>query len=770
MSWQEAAVRWYAVLVGLTWGWAPLVRLVCSSLADRGATVARPLALLGVVYPAWLFAALGLLPYSTAGLWATLGVGAALGWFVAIRRGLIDRAWLRSLVAAEVVSLAAFAAYVWLRGFTPEILYTEKPMDSAFLAASALTERIPPPDPWFAGEPINYYYLGYLLHGALARMAAVPSTTAFNLALATTFAAALTVAAGLGFDAARPWLSRTRALAAGGLAAFLLVGVGNLYAAVRLLRTPAETLAADWWDKQFGVGWRASRIVCDASRVRNDCEYPHETINEFPFFSFLLGDLHPHVVALPFTLVALTLALGVVLRRRHRSGPLTAGDWMAIGVTGAVAGALYAMNSWDFPTYLVVGGVAVGASVRLASPRSTVVALAVLAGSAILPWSPFFVRFAPPTGGDTSALPGFVRDVPVVPGLLTAVGLHAGERTSIGEFLTIFGVPYALALWLIGTGLLQRRGGVSRPPLPRSIFVFVVPAGVLALLLPAPVLVLCGVPLIGAALLLGREPPTASPRGIATALFALGFTLAIAVELFYIRDAFDSRMNTLFKVYYQVWTLFAVAAALAAVVLWREATPRRLARPAILAFVTVALAAGSVYPALASYRWTEEFSGWDGLDGIAYVGRSHPDELAAIRWVQENAGPDDVVLEAAGCSYQPNGDVPFNRVSAFSGAPTVIGWGNNHQPQWRSGQPSLIAEVPVREADVARIYAEPEGELARRYGVTLLFVGRYEREEVGHLCAVAGAYPAVRSPGYPGHGWEVAFESGDVRVYRRADA
>ena len=47
------------------------------------------------------------------------------------------------------------------------------------------------------------------------------------------------------------------------------------------------------------------------------------TINEFPSFSFILGDLHAHVLALPFTVLALAFALQVALRgpaRRRASG------------------------------------------------------------------------------------------------------------------------------------------------------------------------------------------------------------------------------------------------------------------------------------------------------------------------------------------------------------------------------------------------------------------------------------------------------------------
>lgn len=771
MSWFEASARWYAVLLLLTWGWAPMIRVLCPRLSDRGVLIARPLALLGVVYPSWLAASVGLLPYSTAGLWLTLVLVSIGAWGYGWRRGAIDGAWLRAMAIAEGGFLGVFAAYVWLRGFTPAILNTEKPMDAAFLSSAARTATIPPPDPWFAGEPINYYYLGYLLHGAIARLAGVASTTAFNLALATTVAMTASAAAGVGFNTVRPWLARRRSVVAGALAATLVVLLGNAYAAVRLLRAPTETIAADWWDKAVGVGWRASRIVCDGPRVGNDCPSVDgriaETINEFPFFSFLLGDLHPHVMALPFTLVAMAIALDALLAGRMRtSAAPRRGEWWRVAVAGGVAGSLYALNSWDMPTALLLVSSAVWVGWRGAGPGRRAAAVTLVVLSAIAAWAPFFARFAPPPGGNEAALPGPWRDLPLLSTLLTAVGAHAGERTSVGEFLTLFGVPYLFALWLLGQGWLLHRGsGGGRLGASALLGVPLVAVG---LLLPAPVLILAGLPGIAAVALLGREKAP-SPRTIATALFALGFGLLVLVEIFYIRDVFDNRMNTLFKVYYQVWTLFGVAAALAVVVLWREAWPRRLARPALLVAVTAGAAVGLAYPAVASYRWTDGFANWQGLDGIAYVGEDHPDELAAIRWLRENAQPGDVLLEAAGCSYGPRGDVPFNRASAFSGVPTVIGW-SGHQRQWRRGQADLIAVIPERERDVARAFADPGGDLIDRYGVDLLFVGRYERGGAREACDSAGPYPAVEEAGYPGAGWDTAFAQGDVTIYRRASS
>jgi uncharacterized membrane protein len=251
---------------------------------------------------------------------------------------------------------------------------------------------------------------------------------------------------------------------------------------------------------------------------------------------------------------------------------------------------------------------------------------------------------------------------------------------------------------------------------------------------------------------------------VATGLYALGFALLIGTEFLYIQDLFATRMNTIFKVYYQVWTIFAVATAISIVVLWREIRPRAFARPAVAAFSTVAVLAGLVYPIVASRQWTDHFQEWRGLDGMAYVEGFAPDEVAAIEWLLANAAPDDVILEAAGCSYGYTGGVPHNRASAFTGIPTVIGWGW-HESQWRNGTPEQLAIGP-RQTDVRNLYEEPTESLLDRYDITLLYVGNVERLE-SPRCDSTGPYPAVDSPSFPGPGWEPVFTSGEVAIYRR---
>jgi YYY domain-containing protein len=788
VSWAEAAARWYLVLAAVTWAFFPAVSWLCRALPDRGATLARPIAMLAAVYPAWLLASLHVMPFGAPAVIAVVIVTAVLGWSFVLRRQ-IDRAWLRSLILVDVTSLLLFAAYVWLRGYTPQILGTEKPMDVAFLASSTRAVTIPPPDPWFAGEPINYYYLGYLVHGAIGRLAGVAPEIGFNLALATIFSTTAVAAFGVAWNAVRPWLGPRPAAAGGLLAVFAVAISGNLYAPWRLLQDPSGTASAWWWDSVTGIGWRSSRIVCDGLRVDNRCPFPAtETINEFPFFSFLLGDLHPHLMALPITIVAVCLAWNLALRVLE-PGRASERAWAArVAISGALVGSLYAINAWDLPTFLLLLAVGawIGAGASFIRGSKPVL---LLGASAVAAWLPFLATYVPPTSGATPELPALVAHLPLVSSLVAAVALYRGERTSLIEYLTIFGVPYAFGVALVLMGAARRvipsaavPGGViprnlhegsgqnfasTQRPLQTLLTASVVTI-IPGVLLSAPVIPLCGIPLALAISQL-RASTGISSRWFALLLFSFGWALSIGVELIYVRDVFDDRMNTLFKFYYQTWTLFALATAVTVAVLWKAASGIAWRRTILSAATVTALLAGVAYPTIASYQWTDHFAAWQGLDGLSYGEESDSDDTATIRWLGQHAAPGDIVLEAAGCSYYPFDRLPFNRVAAFTGVPTIIGWGNNHQRQWRAGQPELVAQIDRREADVAAMFADPDSPLFGTYGVTWLFVGEYELGDWRADCETAGPYDVASLLQQSNSGWDEAFRAGDTRIYRRND-
>ncbi len=76
-----------------------------------------------------------------------------------------------------------------------------------------------------------------------------------------------------------------------------------------------------------------------------------DVINEFPAFSFILGDLHPHVLAIPFFLVAIAVALNMFLGGFRGKIDLYVGQ-LHISKTGFflsafMLGGMAFLNTWD---------------------------------------------------------------------------------------------------------------------------------------------------------------------------------------------------------------------------------------------------------------------------------------------------------------------------------------------------------------------------------------------------------------------------------------
>ena len=101
------------------------------------------------------------------------------------------------------------------------------------------------------------------------------------------------------------------------------------------------------------------------------------------------------------------------------------------------------------------------------------------------------------------------------------------------------------------------------------------------------------------------------------------------------------------------------------------------------------------------------------LDGIDYTPRERPADYRGIEWLQQNAGPDAVVLEAVGGAYSD-----YGRVSSATGLPTLLGWAN-HERQWRGERYDELAGT--REQDIREIYntlsTSRARELLEQYGV-----------------------------------------------------
>ncbi len=325
----------------------PIVYRIFPRLADRGYGISRALGLLVTGYFLWLGASVGFLRNDFPGAFGAVLLLSALSLAAGYSRRHETWLWVRqharTILWTEGLFLVTFAGWAVVRAANPEIVATEKPMELAYLNAILQSPRFPPHDPWLSGFAISYYYFGYVLLALMARLTGVSAGLAFNLGNAMWF----------GLTCLGAWSillsllhSREAVLrhAAALLGPLFVVIASNLEALLDVLwsghigwRAAADgTLTSRFWTwldlkdlnspppsppslmpDRFLWWWRASRVVHDKNLVGADIE----VIDEFPFFSFLLADNHPHLLALPFVLLAVAFALQVFLvgpRAQHQ--------------------------------------------------------------------------------------------------------------------------------------------------------------------------------------------------------------------------------------------------------------------------------------------------------------------------------------------------------------------------------------------------------------------------------------------------------------------
>lgn len=378
-----AALIWWLVSVVLGIAAFPAAYRVFDRLPDRGFGLSRALGILGAGYLFWLGGSVGLLR-NDAGA-AVLGVVALGGIAAAASGGRWRESWRwvaenwRTALVFEILFAAAFAWWAFVRANNPEIAHTEKPMELAFLNAILRSDSFPPFDPWLSGHAISYYHFGYILLGFLSRLTGTTSGIAFNLGNALWFALTASGAYSILYNLLSG--SRVRRLAGALLGPLFVLITGNLEGVLEVLHArhvfwragPDGALTSPFWawlnigdlvnpptappswmPERFWVWWQASRVVNDVDL--RGVVVGAGPIDEFPYFSFLLADNHPHLLALPFVLLAIAFALQIFAggaRAELRIGVKRAmPDWLR-GVWLAAALIL-----------LVAAGIRAGATIR----------------------------------------------------------------------------------------------------------------------------------------------------------------------------------------------------------------------------------------------------------------------------------------------------------------------------------------------------------------------------------------------------------------------
>ena len=815
-------VAWLVVMQLMALAILPVALAVFRSLPDRGYLLAKLLGILVVSLVAWTLASLQWMAFSFGAVVVGIGTVALVSCFVLAFTwssfwSFVRERW-RVIAICELVFIVAFLAFVAVRMANPDLWHQwqggEKPMDTAYLNAVLKSSFMPPYDPWYAGGYLNYYYWGQFIVASFIHMTGIDTAVAVNLAVpmffALTVGGAFSVVYNLA-EAARAKLSQRPAhrvpdepslkgasafawspVLAGVAAALFVTVIGNLDGAIQSLENLFSFLLNEPL-REFDF-WRSSRLMPP--------DPPGNEITEFPFFTFLFADLHAHLMAMPFTVLVVGAALAVVLRARDSergSGRLAGMGWgmtdvAQVVVVGITVGALRPLNTWDYPTYLLLSMAAVLLAGVLRNGGLNLLVMVEAAVKGVLIFLIGFLVFLPyHVNYETafSSIEGTTNQTVLWQFLLIA-GLFVFV---IGSFVVTESRSWLFDLgrivWrpfskLVAVPMRLGQSGVTGTHLNRigslRLAPVVVGLGFIGLVVVLKLVEITGstTPFVFALLVLAlatavrivfSSRPDAPQTVFALLLALTAFCIVIGVDIYRIEGDIE-RMNTVFKFYLQVWVLLALASAY---MLWRfwhgrsgslDSLPK--GKKLWLGCLAVLLVCVSVYPVLGTHdRLGVRFAATvpltlDGMafmrDGQEYADRRGPIDLTAdyeaIRWIQQNVEGSPVMLEGVTPTYRWGG-----RVSIYTGLPNIAGW-EWHQEQQRWNYRETVDQ---RIRQVALIYNTPSTQEAldimRKYGVEYVYLGRVERlyyDPTGLAKFDTGLDGAL----------EQVYENRDVRVFR----
>lgn len=686
-------LTWWEMLFLLGLVFMPVTSRMFRGFDDNGWMFSKVLAVAVCGYVQWLLTCLKITPFTgiTCVILTVICCLGSLLYGIKCKNRLPDslpRKQAALVYQEELLYFLVFLFWTYLAGFHPAAHGTEKYMDFGFMQAMMRSTTLPAQDMWYAGKPFNYYYGGQYLAVFLTKLTGTNVEVTYNLMRTMVAAFAFL----LPFSLVRQMLKdklrtgREWSFCLGGILAGMAVSMsGNLHYIIYGIILRLLKIKTDYWFPS------STRYIGFDSAVTGD-----ETIHEFPSYSFVLGDLHAHVINVFLVLTVLGILYSWMKTNSGKS-------WRQreIGLLGLLLGMFLFSNTWDFMIYYVVicGTLLFGNLKRYSSGsfisqalKWSVIQWVELLAAAFLASLPFHLTF----------------ENVMVQGI-GIVKIH----TAFYQFSVLWAFPLLVCVPFV-IGILRRIGTFPEKKF-RSFFSNIKYSDLYGL-----VLVLCAIGLI------------------------------FIPEFVYVRDIYEKtapRANTMFKLTYQAYIMFGIMMAYILVFFTvnrikrcngADSTvmckgllrcPRLQSLTGIIAILVLISTCGYLENAIT--HWFTGFpkrNAYQTLNATNYLETAISDDAAAIRWLNDNVEGQPIILEASGDSYQDYD----NRVSAMTGLPTVLGW-YVHEWLWRND----LEEENQRKEDVQTIYTSSNADqiksLIEKYKISYLFIGSCEYEKYGEI-------------------------------------
>lgn len=705
--------QWWVALLLLGLWFYPLTQLLFSNLIDKGYISSKVVGALILSYLMLLAGTTHILPFSFISLLTILAVTAAIFLFFTRTITLTEILLLfksnwKWVVIEEIFFLLVFALWAYIRGFAPDINGLEKFMDFGFINSIIRSTYFPPKDMWLTPFSINYYYFGHFITAVLTKLSLLPSSHTYNLMIATiaglTFVQSFSLAINL-YSKISKRISFSRFIVVGLLTAVIITFAGNLHTLYTFFKPYQNEYPVPLWQLTF-----SPESFPNSYWYPNATRFIHNTIHEFPIYSWTVSDLHGHVADIPFVLLTLTFIFSLFSRgpRKYNKAIDPQGSFFMrtyhaldrnpirlsqLLISSLLLAVMYMTNAWDGLIYLLLILFIIAyfeflitnnrktnliTKISQILKRSGIPA-AILIGGFLLLSLPFSIFFKP-----------FVSGIGVLcaPNFLTHIG-HIGpflfepdhcQKSPWWQLLILYGFFYFFVALFIPLLFKTKR------VLSSDIFVII--------------------------------------------LIGLATMLIVIPEFIYAKDIYPAhyRANTMFKLVFQSFMILSLTSGyiisrVSAYLKSKQTLTSRVAYVFFFISTLLLLTLVLIFPYFSVTSYYGTLQNYKGLDGTAYLKTKYSSDYQGIQWLNKTISGQPVILEAQGDSY-----TDFARVSANTGLPTVLGW-TVHEWLWRG-----TYDIPSPRIDqIKQMYemTNPESakKLLNKYRVNYIFVGELERKK-----------------------------------------
>lgn len=673
-------LKWWFVIFLIGNSFLPLTSYIFKSFIDKGYIFSKILGILFISYLIFIVSFPHILKFSQTNIIVVWITAAVAVYFLTGKQHLELKKNFKIFIAEEFIFFVGLLFWSYIKGFQPAIHDLEKFMDFGFINSILRTDYFPPKDMWLTPLPINYYYFGHLFTAVLTKLSGIPAFITFNLMLATIFSFTFSMSFSIGINLIQKIkkYSLKRSFVLGIIFGYVVTFAGNLQTIYSIFKGYNTESPLPFW-----------KLILSISSFPNSYWYPnatrfiYHTIHEFPSYSFVVADLHGHVLDIPIVMSLIVLSFILFTEKQIKVSLL-----ILISFLLAIS---YMTNAWDGLIYLGLFSVILFILEFTKSKnkylfKKLTYSIISCAKYILLLVMSFFIftfvfnqNFSPFASGiGLNCAPDFLIKVAKLGPFVFEKGQC--QHSPWWQLMILYG----FFLYMIISFFIFLR---KKKLLVTDIFVVIIST--------------------------------------------FSILLIIVPEFFYLRDIYTGhfRANTMFKLSYQAFIMFAISSIYILIRIissLRDSFKKHSSKIIFFVFIFGAfwlLFFVSIYPYFAIPSGYGNLTKHQSLNGIKYLNEIKPSDYLAINWINKNIKGQPVILEAQGDSY-----TDYGRISANTGLPTVLGW-TVHEWLWRGSY-----DVPAaRFDDIKNLYETTSINLGlqiiKKYKISYVYIGQMEKEK-----------------------------------------